>query len=101
MVRFVASEVLGDRAPIEVPDSFELTAVFPVPASWPGRKRQRALDGELKPGKPDLDNIAKAWSDACNGVVFRDDSLICAMTLAKRYGLAPLVSVTVTPIGGR
>jgi Holliday junction resolvase RusA-like endonuclease len=101
MARFAASEVLGDRAPIEVPVSFELTAVFAVPSSWSGKKRQRALDGEIKPGKPDLDNIAKAWSDAFNGVVFRDDSQICNMTLAKRYGAKPLVCVTVTPMGGR
>ena len=101
MIRTAAMDALGDRRPIDAPVAFELTAVFPVPASWSGRKRQRALDGEIKPGKPDLDNIAKAWSDACNGVVYRDDSLICNMALAKRYGLAPQVSVTVTPMGGR
>ena len=99
MIRTAAMDALGDRRPIDAPVAFELTAVFPVPASWSGRKRQRALDGEIKPGKPDLDNIAKAWSDACNGVVYRDDSLICNMALAKRYGLAPLVSVIVKPMG--
>jgi Holliday junction resolvase RusA-like endonuclease len=100
MIRTAAMDALCDRAPIDTPVAFELTAVFPVPASWSERRRQQALDGEIKPGKkPDLDNIAKAWNDALNGVAYRDDSLICNMTLAKRYGLAPLVSVTVTPMG--
>jgi Holliday junction resolvase RusA-like endonuclease len=100
MIRTAAIDALGDRAPIDAPVAFELTAVFPVPASWSERKRQQAIAGELKPGKkPDLDNIAKAWNDALNGVVYRDDSLICTMTLAKRYGLAPLVSVIVKPMG--
>jgi Holliday junction resolvase RusA-like endonuclease len=71
-----------------------------VPASWSAKKRQRALDGEIKPGKkPDLDNIVKAWTDALNGVAYRDDALICSMTLAKRYGDTARVSVTVRPIG--
>jgi Holliday junction resolvase RusA-like endonuclease len=102
MIRTAAMDALGDRPPIDAPVAFALTAVFPVPASWPERKRKQALNGEIQPGKkPDLDNIAKAWNDALNGVVYRDDSLICTMTLAKRYGLAPLVSVIVKPMGAK
>jgi Holliday junction resolvase RusA-like endonuclease len=76
-----------------------LRAIFPVPASWSERKRQQAITGDIKPGKkPDLDNIAKAWNDALNGVAYRDDSLICQMTLDKRYGPQPLVVVTIKPM---
>ena len=99
MIRSAAMDVLGSKAPFEDPVEFVLRAVFPVPTSRSGRKRQRALTGELKPGKkPDLDNIVKAWNDALNGVVYRDDALICRMTLDKRYGPQALVVVTVRPL---
>ena len=101
MIRTAAAAELVGRAAFDEPLEFTLRAVFPVPASWSERKRQQAITGEIKPGKkPDLDNIAKAWNDALNGVVYRDDSLICRMTLDKRYGPQPLVVVTVKPIGG-
>lgn len=101
MIRTAAMLELSGRTALDEPIEFTLRAVFPVPASWSERKRQRAIAGEIKPGKkPDLDNIAKAWNDALNGVAYRDDSLICRMTLDKRYGPQPLVVVTVRPIGG-
>ncbi len=96
MIRSVAMDAMGNRLPIDQPVEFYMRAIFPVPASWSGAKRAKAITGEIKPGKkPDLDNIAKAWNDALNGVVYRDDSLICRMTLEKRYGPAALVAVTV------
>ena len=102
MIRTAAMDAVGDRAPLDEPVDFELRAVFPVPASWSERKRQQAIIGEIKPGKkPDLDNIAKAWNDALNGVVYRDDALICRMTLDKRYGPQPLVVVTVAKAGAQ
>lgn len=99
MIRTVAMQEIGNKAPFDCPVEFVMRAIFPVPASWSTKKRQRALTGEIKPGKkPDLDNIAKAWNDALNGVVYRDDSLICRMTLDKRYGPQALVVVTVRAI---
>lgn len=99
MIRTAAMQELGSRPPLDEPLEFVLRAVFPVPASWSERKRQQAIVGDIKPGKkPDLSNVLKAWEDALNGVVYRDDSLICRMTLDKRYGPQPLVVVTVRPI---
>jgi Holliday junction resolvase RusA-like endonuclease len=101
MICTAAMDEMASRLPLDEPVEFILRAVFAVPAFWSKRKQQQALIGEIKPGKkPDLDNIAKAWNDALNGVVYRDDSLICRMTLDKRYGPQPLVAVTVKPIGG-
>jgi Holliday junction resolvase RusA-like endonuclease len=98
MIRTAAMEALGDRAPIDQPIEFVLRAVFPVPASWSERKRNQAIIGDIKPGKkPDLDNIAKAWNDALNGVAYRDDALIVRSVLEKCYGPQPLVAVTVRP----
>jgi Holliday junction resolvase RusA-like endonuclease len=99
MIRTVAMAEIGNKEPFDCPVEFVMRAIFPVPASWSSKKRQRALGGEMRPGKkPDLDNIAKAWNDALNGVVYRDDSLICRMTLEKRYGPQALVIVTVRPL---
>jgi Holliday junction resolvase RusA-like endonuclease len=101
MIRTAAMQELGNKPALDCPVEFVLRAIFPVPASWSERKRQQAITGEIKPGKkPDLDNIAKAWNDALNGVVYRDDSLICRMTLDKRYGPHALVVVTVRPVEG-
>ena len=99
MIRSAAMDAIGNKPPFEDPVEFVMRAIFPVPASWSSKKRTAALTGALKPGKkPDLDNIAKAWNDALNGVVYRDDSLICRMTLDKRYGPQALVVVTVRPL---
>lgn len=60
-------------------DSFFLVSVdarFPIPKSWSKKKREQALRGEIKPGKPDGDNIIKAVLDGLNGVAFSDDSRV-------------------------
>jgi Holliday junction resolvase RusA-like endonuclease len=99
MIRTAAMQELGARPPLDEPIEFMLRAVFPVPASWSKRKQHMAMTGDIKPGKkPDLDNIAKAWNDGLNGVAYRNDALICRMTLEKRYGPQPLVVVTVRPV---
>ncbi len=35
--------------------------------------------------KPDIDNFAKAILDAANGILYKDDSLICDLLVKKRY----------------
>lgn len=99
MIRTAAMGEMIGRQPLDQPLELTMRAVFPIPSSWPARKQQQALTGGIKPAKkPDLDNILKAWKDALNGVVYRDDALIVRATLEKRYGQAPLVVVTVRTI---
>jgi len=99
MIATVAMAEMRSRKLFDCPLEFAMRAIFPVPSSWSGKKRDQALCGAIKPvKKPDLDNITKAWNDALNGVVYRDDSLICRMTLDKRYGPQALVVVTVRPL---
>ena len=81
---------------------------FPVPASWSKAKRARALAGvEWHTSKPDADNVAKAVLDACNGVVFRDDSQIVILIATKAFSEDPGVRVVIrecsllTGIGGQ
>jgi Holliday junction resolvase RusA-like endonuclease len=71
-------------------------AICAVPASWSQKKSKEALAGFLRPtGKPDLDNIAKLYCDALNGIVWKDDSQIVNMQLTKRYGHEPKTIITV------
>lgn len=68
----------------------EVTANMPIPMSW-SKKRQTAAEmGAERPKRPDIDNIAKAVLDACNGVVYGDDAQVHTLTAKKRY--APLGS---------
>lgn len=65
-------------------------AVMPIPASWPKAKRQDAISSVLRPTcRPDADNISKLVLDACNGIVYADDSQIVDLTVTKFYGTTP------------
>ena len=45
----------------------------------------------------DCDNLAKAVMDACNGVLWLDDSQIVSLT-AEKYQGTPKIEVEITPI---
>lgn len=65
-------------------------AVMPIPASWPKGKRLDAISSVIRPtGRPDADNISKLVLDACNGIVYADDSQIVDLTVTKFYGTEP------------
>ncbi len=64
-----------------------IKAVYEVPASYPKKKREMALQGKIRPSvKPDIDNITKSILDALNGVAYYDDSGVIALTAEKVYG---------------
>lgn len=68
-----------------------------VPASWPRKKRDDALAGVLRPtGKPDLDNTTKAFLDALNGIVWRDDAQVVDLAVSKRYAEHGMTVVSVS-----
>ena len=80
-----------------------ISAWFPIPASWPKKKREAALSGALYPtGKPDADNIAKAVLDAVNGIAYHDDKQVVSCTVRKRYTFrdddTPRVVVHIAPM---
>lgn len=79
-----------------------ITAWFPVPASWPKKKRAAAMSGDIYPtAKPDADNIAKAILDALNGIAFHDDKQV-AGRIGKRYTFrdddSPRIVVHIAPM---
>ena len=72
---------------------------IPIPASWSKAHKAAALAGtELPTSKPDVDNVAKAVLDACNGVVFRDDSQIVMLVATKAFSDEPGVRVVIRDV---
>lgn len=66
------------------------------PKSWSNKKRAAALAQETRPtSKPDLDNVAKLYLDALNGIVWVDDKQIAELKVVKRWGEKAGVSMVV------
>lgn len=85
-----------DAEPFEGPVQVVIRAYFPVPPSWSKKKRQDALNGDIRPTvKPDLDNVAKSICDALNGLAYSDDSQICDLMVFKYYGHVTLTAVSI------
>lgn len=67
------------------------------PKSWSKAKRERALEGFMRPTtKPDCDNIAKSIMDSLSGVWYFDDKQIFALTIYKEYAERPAFHITCT-----
>lgn len=64
--------------------SVRIVAVIPMP-----KNQQHPI-----PPRPDADNIAKLMMDALQGHAFPNDSRCWSLSVAKRYGEKPGVSVT-------
>ena len=48
--------------------------------------------------KPDIDNYIKAVLDASNGLLFKDDGQIAALTTQKLYSLNPRIELEITKL---
>ena len=87
-VRMLAAQAMDAAGVVMaqgVPVTARISIEVPCPASYSRRKRQSALDGELPPYKPDVDNVAKAVLDAMTGIVYDDDSRVVELAVSKRY----------------
>lgn len=71
--------------------------VMPIPQSLSKKKRE-SLDGEYHTKKPDIDNLLKTVLDACNGIVWIDDNVVCNIHARKVYGLEPCTKIEITTI---
>lgn len=101
LVRLAAHEAMRGSAPTCHPCRVKIIAYCSIPASWSKKKQAKALAGEVFPtGKPDLDNIEKSVLDGMNKIVFRDDSVVCDVSKAKRYSSIPRVEVLVVELDG-
>lgn len=101
-VKLLAAQEMRGKPPLDCALRVRIEMDVQVPASWPAAKRTRALClHEILPThKPDLDNWCKTFLDACNTVIYRDDSLICDLSVSKRYGEVPQTVMEIEEIGG-
>ena len=90
-----ARYAMGTLEVLATPISMRIVALYLIPLSWSKRKQLQALNGELIPGKPDLDNVAKAVLDAGNGVIYQDDKQVIRLVIEKRFAFEPRVEVYV------
>jgi len=98
-VAVAAREATAKAPPMDGALSVSIEITMQIPASWGRAKRADALAGLVMPtGRPDLDNLVKALTDACNGIVWRDDAQIVRLMAEKRYGEQPGASISVIPL---
>lgn len=72
-----------------------VAAYYPIPESWPKKKKAAALAGTLVPlkVKPDLSNIVKHIEDVMQGLFYADDKQICSLSASKHYSESPCVKI--------
>ena len=98
VIASLAMEAMGGRPPLEGPVGLTLIIEMPIPASWPGWKREMAAAQKIAPTtKPDADNVEKAVKDGLNGIAWRDDCQVVSVVKDKLYGEVPGVGVIVYP----
>ena len=99
VVREEARKAMGSSEPIDGPVALSLRFYLPIPASWSKKRTEAAnLGHEHHIKKPDVDNFAKAVMDACNGVLFVDDSQVINLHVSKHYSKWPRVAVTLMEV---
>lgn len=99
LARHAASVAMAGAEPFADAVSVVITAILPIPASWPKMRQVRARAGLLRPTvKPDADNLQKGALDAMNGVVYGDDKQAVDVHIIKLYGDRPRLEITVEQI---
>lgn len=87
LVKLLAMEAMKKAGvtPTDKPVKATINAFFEIPKSYTKKKVQAIINGELKPAKPDVDNIIKSLLDGCNKIIFKDDVQIYAISATKSY----------------
>jgi Holliday junction resolvase RusA-like endonuclease len=98
IVRYAASKVRPEK-PLEGPLQLTVIAYKSIPKSFSNKKRNLAIDGEIKPiTKPDIDNVIKGIKDALKGVIWNDDSQVVELLGVKRYSDVPRVEINIKAV---
>lgn len=84
------------NAPSNAASAFHVSVNFYLPLASSRCKRDMvsALWLNQIVGKPDLDNLAKFYLDAANGILWHDDKQIISLNLRKRYSENPRTEIT-------
>ena len=95
-IRMMASAAMGSSEPLETPVTVAIYIRVGIPKSFSKQKRKDALANIERPTKkPDIDNIAKCFLDAMNGIVYLDDKQVVSLHITKEYAETPAVDVMV------
>lgn len=87
------------KEPLETPLSITLILHVGVPKSYSKKRTTDCLTGKEWPTKkPDVDNVAKAFLDAMNGIVYKDDVQVIRLHVYKKYSIDPHVHITIHEI---
>lgn len=101
MVAAIAKRAMGALPPSVRPIEVLLELRMEIPVSWPKAKRLAASIGTVRATKkPDADNVLKGVKDACNGIVWVDDSQVVVITVRKLYHANPCVVIAVREVEG-
>jgi len=75
----------------------KLQAGFTIPKSKPKWWKEAVEKGVIpKVSKPDIDNIVKIVLDALNGIAFKDDSQVIAVSCEKFYSVDPMLTIHIS-----
>jgi len=95
LVKQAATRAMGSSKPLEGAVRLSIRFWLPIPASWSKKRSEAAKQGlEHHIKKPDVDNFAKAVMDACNEVLYMDDSQVIDLHTSKYYSDWPRVEIT-------
>lgn len=75
--------------------SVAITAILPIPQSWPKWRQEHARTQQIFPKGADCDNYAKSVLDGCNGVLWADDTEVSKLSVEKMFGPVPRLLVRV------
>ena len=96
LIATFAKQAINATEPLKTPVSVFLYVRLTIPQSYPKKRREACLSGAEKPcKKPDIDNIAKTYLDAMNGVIFVDDTQVIDLHVKKVYAEKAGVDVMV------
>jgi Holliday junction resolvase RusA-like endonuclease len=96
----IAAQIMGSAEPLKTPVRLLIEFGIGIPRSWSQKRRDAAIAGLYVPTvKPDLTNLVKSIEDGMNGIVYRDDSQIVYMVVAKYYASTPGAKVCVIEMG--
>ena len=91
-----AQQAMRGREVFTGPVTLQIRIFMSIPTSKPKKWKAEALAGKVYPtGRPDWDNISK-MTDACNRVVWVDDSQVVDATVQKRYSDTPRLELVVS-----
>ena len=94
-IKIQAAQAMGSAEPLETPVAVYIYINHAIPASYSKKRKEACLNRLERPKKPDLDNVAKSFLDAMNGIVYKDDVQVVSLHVTKRYDTIASVHVCV------